>query len=116
MTFHEDGKSWRLGNPMVVDAAGSPWAAGPPGFSLLNTPRERFDDAGTLTIDGRRARGLRHSAEGTERTIWIDIELLLPVLERTTIALGDKPAEVSSRYRYPEARAISRPLVLPDCI
>lgn len=116
MTFHEDGKSWRLGNPMVVDATGAPWAAGSPGFSLLNTPRERFEDAGTLTIDGRRARGLRHAAEGGERTIWIDIQSLVPVLERTTIALGDKRAEVSSRYRYPAARAIGRPLALPDCI
>ena len=116
MTFFEDWKGWHLGNPMVVDAAGSPWASESPGFALLNMPPDRFQDAGTQTVDGQRARGVRRSIEIGDVTLWIDVQTLLPLMERTAMAMGGKRTEVSSRYRYPAPRTITRPIALPDCI
>ena len=116
-TYYEDGKGWHLGNPMVVDDEGAPWATGSPGYDALHTPAVNLRDLGVSRMDGRAVRGLRISGALAEKTVWIDVASLLPSVETVAMTVEGKRAEVRSVWSYPPPRPIGRPngVTIPDC-
>jgi hypothetical protein len=119
-TYYEDWKGWHLGNPMVVDEEGSPWATESPGYAFLHAPPENLDDLGIHQIEGRPARALRLAGVGeerVERTVWIDTVSMLPVRETIAVTLGGRRLETSTMWSYPPPRPIARPrdISRPDC-
>lgn len=116
-TYYEDWKGWHLGNPMVVDAEGSPWATGSPGYDFLHAAASDVRDLGIRQISGRTARGLSITGAPVEKKIWIDAALMLPVQESIGGTLEGKSFEVIGGWTYPMPRPIDRPqgIARPDC-
>ena len=120
-TYSEGRNGWGVGRATMVDENGL-WADVSTVQTLIHKPNEVFADAGPRTIDRRPARGLTHKAAGGswafERTLWIDAQSLLPLVDVTVAALEGKRAEISVIWSYPPLRPITRPLgmVPPKCI
>jgi hypothetical protein len=119
-TYYEDWTGWHLGNPMVVDEAGSPWATESPGYAFLHAPPENLDDIGVHQIQGRSARGFKLTGvagEAMVRTVWVDTASVLPIEETIAVTLGGKRFKTSTVWSYPSPRPITRPKDVrpPDC-
>ena len=117
ITYTESRKGWHIGNPMVVDEKGSPWAMGSPGYDLLYSEAKHIRDLGERQNQGQQTRGFNISPAPKEVTVWIGVESLLPVVETTVLTIDGRRLEVSSLWTYPPPRAITRPpgVKAPDC-
>ncbi len=116
-TYYEDWKGWHLGNPMVVDEDGSPWAIGSPGYDFLEAAPAAVRDIGTRQIRGRAAGGLRITSAPVEKTVWIDASSVLPMEETIGGTLEGKSFAVTGTWTYPPPRPIARPegITRPEC-
>jgi hypothetical protein len=115
--YVEDRNGWRVMNVVLVDDANRPWASEHPA-SLLDVAAEGLSDAGTRTIQARRARGLRHRSGPREDTLWLDPQSLLPLQTTLVMTMDGKRMEFEAEWRYPRPRPLGRPagVTPPDCI
>jgi hypothetical protein len=86
---------------------------------LMDLPANGFTDAGHLTVDGKRTRGVRFqlSPQATA-TFWLDVTTLLPLRHDLSMAFEGKSIEVGERYDYPKPVPMERPagVQVPDCV
>ena len=117
ITYTEYGNAWHIGNPMVVDEKGMPWAMGSPGYDMLHAAPTDVRDAGARETRGRSTRGLSLPRPNVELVVWIDVQSLLPIVETRIMTPGGVRHEISTLWTYPPARAIGRPqgITPPDC-
>ena len=117
ITYAESRKGWYIGNPMVVDENGSPWAMGSPGYDLLHSEAKNIRDLGERQNQGQLTRGFNISPAPKEVSVWIGVQSLLPIVETMVLTMEGRRVEVWSLWTYPPPRGIAPPpgVKAPDC-